>query len=60
MQVPVPPGEEVAPKLIRLLWFVGAGVLSVAGINKWKELEKKSAIQKQTDETSSSDSKAVD
>ncbi|KAK6134688.1 hypothetical protein DH2020_031613 [Rehmannia glutinosa] len=44
--IPVPAGEEVGPKLTRLLYFVGAGVLCTAGINKWKDLEKKS-IQKQ-------------
>lgn len=45
--IPVPPGEEVAPKLVRLLYFVGAGVVCTAAINKWKEFEKKSMIQKE-------------
>ncbi|KAL0362616.1 UNVERIFIED_CONTAM: hypothetical protein Scaly_1216800 [Sesamum calycinum] len=45
--IPVPAGEEVAPKLVRLLYFVGAGVLCTAGINKWKDLERKAMIQKQ-------------
>ncbi|KZV30864.1 hypothetical protein F511_37097 [Dorcoceras hygrometricum] len=45
--IPVPVGEEVGPKLVRLLYFVGAGVLCAAGINKWKDLERKSMIQKQ-------------
>ncbi|XP_021895034.1 uncharacterized protein LOC110812540 [Carica papaya] len=43
-------GEEVAgpagPKLLRLLYFVGAGFFSVAAINKWREIERKS-IEKQ-------------
>ncbi|GFP79599.1 hypothetical protein PHJA_000103400 [Phtheirospermum japonicum] len=45
--IPVPAGEEVAPKLARLLYFVGAGVICTAGINKLKDLEKKSMIQKE-------------
>ncbi|KAL6570650.1 hypothetical protein OROGR_000200 [Orobanche gracilis] len=40
--IPVPAGEEVAPKLVRLLYFVGAG-----GINKWNDLQKKSTIRKE-------------
>ncbi|EYU45031.1 hypothetical protein MIMGU_mgv1a017619mg [Erythranthe guttata] len=45
--IPVAAGEEVAPKLVRLLYFVGAGVICTAAINKWKELERKALIQKE-------------
>ncbi|KAL3652624.1 hypothetical protein CASFOL_002305 [Castilleja foliolosa] len=45
--IPVPVGEEVAPKLTRLLYFVGAGVICTAVINKWRDLEKKSMFQKE-------------
>ncbi|GER43061.1 tRNA (guanine(10)-N2)-methyltransferase homolog [Striga asiatica] len=45
--IPVPAGEEVGPKLARLLYFVGAGVLCTVGINKWKEFERKSTIVKE-------------
>ncbi|XP_061370803.1 uncharacterized protein LOC133313446 [Gastrolobium bilobum] len=42
-------GEEVSgpagPKLIRLVWFVGAGVICTAAINKWREFERKAIIQ---------------
>ncbi|KAL1537694.1 hypothetical protein AAHA92_30181 [Salvia divinorum] len=59
--IPLPPGEEVAPKLTRLLYFVGAGVVCTAAINKWKEYEKKSMIQKeqQLNESSPENSPAV-
>ncbi|KAB1216476.1 hypothetical protein CJ030_MR4G018571 [Morella rubra] len=43
-------GEEIAgpagPKVLRMLYFVGAGFLSVAAINKWLELERKALLQK--------------
>ncbi|XP_022872603.1 uncharacterized protein LOC111391587 [Olea europaea var. sylvestris] len=45
--IPVPVGEEVGPKLARLLYFVGAGFLCTAAINKWRDWERKSTIQKQ-------------
>ncbi|KAG8386429.1 hypothetical protein BUALT_Bualt03G0147800 [Buddleja alternifolia] len=48
--IPVPAGEEVAPKLVRLLYFAGAGVLCTAAINKWRDLEKKSMIRKEEQE----------
>ncbi|XP_022718034.1 uncharacterized protein LOC111276552 [Durio zibethinus] len=38
-----PPG----PKVLRLLIFVGAGFLFTIGINKWRELERKSIQQRQ-------------
>ncbi|KAK3026482.1 hypothetical protein RJ639_041779 [Escallonia herrerae] len=41
------PGEEAAPKLVRLLYFVGAGFICTAAINKWRELERKSVLQQQ-------------
>ncbi|GAV60709.1 hypothetical protein CFOL_v3_04238 [Cephalotus follicularis] len=44
-------GEEPAgppgPKVLRLLYFVGAGFICTAAINKWRELERKSLLQKQ-------------
>ncbi|KAL3508777.1 hypothetical protein ACH5RR_028178 [Cinchona calisaya] len=50
MNIPVPVGEEVGPKVVRLLYFVGAGFLCTAAINKWRDLEKKANIQKQQKE----------
>ncbi|KAG9151599.1 hypothetical protein Leryth_024068 [Lithospermum erythrorhizon] len=41
------PGEQVGPKLVRLLYFVGAGFLCTAAINKYNDWEKKSIIKKQ-------------
>ncbi|KAJ9153495.1 hypothetical protein P3X46_026925 [Hevea brasiliensis] len=42
--------EEAAgpagPKVLRLLYFVGAGFICTVAINKWREVERKS-IQKQ-------------
>lgn len=38
-----PPG----PKLMRLVYFVGAGVAVTVAINKWREFESKSVIQQQ-------------
>nr|XP_011460793.1 PREDICTED: uncharacterized protein LOC105350460 [Fragaria vesca subsp. vesca] len=39
-------GEEIAgppaPKLVRLLYFVGAAFICTVGINKWRELQRKS------------------
>ncbi|KAK7309448.1 hypothetical protein RJT34_06189 [Clitoria ternatea] len=44
-------GEEISgppgPKLIRLIYFVGAGVICTAAINKWRDYEKKTIIQQQ-------------
>ncbi|VVA19017.1 PREDICTED: transmembrane [Prunus dulcis] len=44
-------GEELAgppaPKLLRLLYFVGAGFFCTVGINKWRELQNKSILQQQ-------------
>ncbi|XWS27351.1 hypothetical protein CRYUN_Cryun26dG0107700 [Craigia yunnanensis] len=44
-------GEEAAgppgPKVLRLLYFVGAGFLFTIGINKWRQLERKSVQQQQ-------------
>ncbi|XP_018849225.1 uncharacterized protein LOC121236197 [Juglans microcarpa x Juglans regia] len=44
-------GEEVAgpaaPKVLRLLYFVGAGFICTAAINKWRQLERKAMLQKQ-------------
>ncbi|XP_062170182.1 uncharacterized protein LOC133875925 [Alnus glutinosa] len=44
-------GEEAAgpagPKLLRLIYFVGAGFICTAAINKWRELERKAMLPKQ-------------
>lgn len=44
-------GEEAAgppgPKVLRLLCFVGAGLLCTIGINKWQQLERKSVQQQE-------------
>ncbi|ONI12417.1 hypothetical protein PRUPE_4G163600 [Prunus persica] len=44
-------GEELAgppaPKLLRLLYFVGAGFICTVGINKWRELQNMSILQQQ-------------
>ncbi|CAA6665632.1 unnamed protein product [Spirodela intermedia] len=38
--------EEVSTKLLRFLSFAGAGVVCTAGINMWRDLERKAALQK--------------
>uniref|UniRef100_A0A7N0V9G7 Transmembrane protein n=1 Tax=Kalanchoe fedtschenkoi TaxID=63787 RepID=A0A7N0V9G7_KALFE len=42
-------GEEMAgpaaPKIVRLMYFVGAGIVCTAAINKWRDLERKSILQ---------------
>ncbi|KAL2331343.1 hypothetical protein Fmac_018924 [Flemingia macrophylla] len=44
-------GEEYSgpagPKLLRLVCFVGAAVICTAGINKWREYERNTVIQRQ-------------
>lgn len=44
-------GEELAgppaPKLLRLLYFAGAGFICTIGINKWRELQRKSMTLQQ-------------
>ncbi|XP_015899209.3 uncharacterized protein LOC107432557 [Ziziphus jujuba] len=44
-------GEELAgpagPKLVRLLYFLGAGFICVASINKWRDLQRKSMVLQQ-------------
>ncbi|TKY49183.1 hypothetical protein E2542_SST26609 [Spatholobus suberectus] len=44
-------GEEMSgpagPKLLRLVCFVGAGVICTAAINKWREYERNTTIQQQ-------------
>ncbi|KAK7273419.1 hypothetical protein RIF29_14468 [Crotalaria pallida] len=44
-------GEEVAgppgPKIFRLFYFVGAGVVCTIAINKWREYERKMILQQQ-------------
>ncbi|WRX29195.1 hypothetical protein QQP08_021682 [Theobroma cacao] len=41
-------GEEAAgppgPKVLRLLYFAGAAFIFTIGINKWRELERKSGV----------------
>ncbi|QCE10099.1 uncharacterized protein LOC114183993 [Vigna unguiculata] len=44
-------GEEVGgpagPKLMRLVFFIGAGVICTTAINKWREYERNTIIQQQ-------------
>ncbi|MED6158716.1 hypothetical protein PIB30_035340 [Stylosanthes scabra] len=44
-------GEEVSgpagPKVLRLLYFIGAGVICTVGINKWRDYERKTLIHQQ-------------
>ncbi|KAL5707520.1 hypothetical protein ACHQM5_018414 [Ranunculus cassubicifolius] len=42
------PGEEAGPKLVRLLAFVGAGIICTTAINLWRDLERKAAAQRAT------------
>ncbi|KAA8524006.1 hypothetical protein F0562_010563 [Nyssa sinensis] len=35
------------PKFVRLLYFVGAGFICTAAINKWRDLQRKASIQQQ-------------
>ncbi|KAM7492520.1 hypothetical protein LguiA_035441 [Lonicera macranthoides] len=42
------PGEEAGPKLVRMLYFVGAGFICTAAINKWRDLERKSILKQQS------------
>ncbi|RRT79486.1 hypothetical protein B296_00019059 [Ensete ventricosum] len=34
---------EVGTKLVRLLYFVGAGIICTKGINLWRDYERKAA-----------------
>ncbi|KAL7186192.1 hypothetical protein ACSBR2_028026 [Camellia fascicularis] len=55
-------GEDAgpaAPKLVRLLYFVGAGLITTLAINKWRDLQRKS-IQQQQDRLSDGVHKAVE
>ncbi|XP_018454626.1 uncharacterized protein LOC108825775 [Raphanus sativus] len=36
-----------APKVLRMVYFVGAGFLCTFAINKWLEMEKKSNLKQQ-------------
>ncbi|KAJ4981432.1 hypothetical protein NE237_032269 [Protea cynaroides] len=38
-------GEEAGSKLVRLVSFLGAGVICTAAINMWRDLERKSVQQ---------------
>ncbi|XP_038897241.1 uncharacterized protein LOC120085366 [Benincasa hispida] len=44
-------GEEVAgpagPKVLRLLYFAGAGFIFTIAINKWREIERNSLLEQQ-------------
>ncbi|KMZ75227.1 hypothetical protein ZOSMA_117G00450 [Zostera marina] len=40
------PNQQVGSKLVRFIYFVGAGFICTAAINKWRELENKAAIKK--------------
>ncbi|PON98460.1 hypothetical protein TorRG33x02_056940 [Trema orientale] len=35
------------PKLVRLLYFVGAGFICAIGINKWRDYQRKSMVIQQ-------------
>ncbi|KAH7657770.1 hypothetical protein IHE45_17G043900 [Dioscorea alata] len=37
--------EEVASKLVRFLYFVGAGMICTKGINLWRDYEHKAAMK---------------
>ncbi|XP_010925624.1 uncharacterized protein [Elaeis guineensis] len=37
--------EEVGTKLVRFLYFVGAGVICTKGINLWRDYERKAAMK---------------
>ncbi|KAF9621886.1 hypothetical protein IFM89_028474, partial [Coptis chinensis] len=44
------PGEETAgPVLLRLLAFVGAGVICTSAINLWRDLERKAAQREKSE-----------
>ncbi|CAH2037279.1 unnamed protein product, partial [Thlaspi arvense] len=36
-----------APKVLRMIYFVGAGFLCTFAINKWREMEKNSILKQQ-------------
>ncbi|CBI20182.3 hypothetical protein PVL29_025237 [Vitis rotundifolia] len=38
-------GGPAGPKVLRMLYFVGAGFICTAAINKWRDLQRKSAQQ---------------
>ncbi|KAG1330277.1 hypothetical protein COCNU_02G002450 [Cocos nucifera] len=37
--------DEVGTKLVRFLYFVGAGVICTKGINLWRDYERKAAME---------------
>ncbi|ESQ35113.1 hypothetical protein EUTSA_v10009282mg [Eutrema salsugineum] len=39
-----------APKVLRMIYFVGAGFLCTFAINKWREIEKNSILKQQETE----------
>ncbi|CAK7323089.1 unnamed protein product [Dovyalis caffra] len=43
------------PKVLRLLYFVGAGFICTVGINKWRELERKSILKQQQQQQKNND-----
>ncbi|KAK4850385.1 hypothetical protein QYF36_006316 [Acer negundo] len=53
-------GEEIAgpaaPKVLRFVYFIGAGFILTAAINKYRELERKSLLKKQQEENLLSES----
>ncbi|KAK3198628.1 hypothetical protein Dsin_022043 [Dipteronia sinensis] len=53
-------GEEIAgpaaPKVLRFVYFIGAGFICTAAINKYRELERKSLLKKQEEENILSES----
>ncbi|KAK2638735.1 hypothetical protein Ddye_026530 [Dipteronia dyeriana] len=53
-------GEEIAgpaaPKVLRFVYFISAGFICTAAINKYRELERKSLLKKQQEENLLSES----
>ncbi|KAI9186516.1 hypothetical protein LWI28_018035 [Acer negundo] len=53
-------GEEIAgpaaPKVLRFVYFIGAGFILTTAINKYRELERKSLLKKQQEENLLSES----
>lgn len=48
--LPIPPGQEVAPKFVRFLYFLGPAVIFTVAFNKWKASEREKAIEKVMEE----------
>ncbi|KAL7592275.1 hypothetical protein Lser_V15G35078 [Lactuca serriola] len=53
-------GEEKGPKLLRLLYLVGAGILCTAAFNKWRGIRKSALRHQRHRRLLEEPSKAVD